>query len=561
MVAEVKKKPILRHIITGVAVALCTLVVLAAVFPIPASHQLLAIRSDYAVMAQAEEIGEIVEQREQNSKTYYLGDGRYALDVTIGSQHYKDDSDNPDELWKDIDTTIVESPKANWDWEVVKGHWHLLIRADTTVAVGKSGNWLGFRYDGFGYLDWATKDYEMLQTRQAVTPTVESNRIVWDGIFGAGTRLEYVYTSDGFKTNIYIEQSARTWLVNNPPSSFGLDNQTSYLVGYAECDWQSSYPAEGAGGNPINWDGVNEFIESGVYWRDTIKDKLVTALPIGWAMHEDAALEEQVKVRYRFYQHTNAKHYLLFGARVLDLNAFSEGTIVIDPTLDLQVGANLGDVHEAESSGGIQDITSVYHMSKTTPARYWGAHRWTSASLPAQGDTIDVAYVELYVYSTLYDDPNINLHFEKAAAPAQFSTDDYDVTGRTRTTDSVSWVANSIGSGWKQSPSLVDPLQEVIDAYSPTALALICRPNTDASKRLYTYAYNQGSTYGAKLHIEYTGQPEISNTPSSYNFGTVSVGGDAATGLDYFTITNTGRYENDIDPFGHCNYRKRKRKY
>lgn len=102
-------------------------------------------------------MAEVIKARDQYTKKYYLGNNRYSMDVSMESVHYQDEYGN----WQEIDTTIVESPKANWDWEVTKGHWTLLIRDDTAVAIGKDGHWLGFRYGGFGYLDWASKDYEI----------------------------------------------------------------------------------------------------------------------------------------------------------------------------------------------------------------------------------------------------------------------------------------------------------------------------------------------------------------------------------------------------------------
>ena len=105
-----------------------------------------------------------------------------------------------------------------------------------------------------------------------------------------------------------------------------------------------------------------------------------------------------------------------------------------DPIIDEQVAANLDDVHERESTGAVTDsATGVLHNSHTVNAgRFWGGHRWASESLPSIGNTIDVAYVELYIIGTANDDINGNWHFEKAAAPAQFTTDAHDVTDRTQ---------------------------------------------------------------------------------------------------------------------------------
>jgi len=180
--------------------------------------------------------------------------------------------------------------------------------------------------------------------------------------------------------------------------------------------------------------------------------------------------------------------------------------IDIDPTLDLQVGANADDAHE-DGDGDVYDTGEyIYHLANTTSNLYWGGHRWTSGSLPNQGDTIDVAYIQLYIYDASYDDIKSHVHFEKAASPTQINSgeDTYDITGRTRTTASVGWIKHGCGVGWEQSPSLVAPLQEVIDNYSPTAIFAVFRPYTDEYEALRSRAYNSYPTLAAKLHIEWT---------------------------------------------------------
>ena len=168
-----------------------------------------------------------------------------------------------------------------------------------------------------------------------------------------------------------------------------------------------------------------------------------------------------------------------------------------------QVAASSDDGYEAESTGAM-NITGVVvqHISYTdSSARYWGAYRWV-VSIP-KGAIINTAYISPNIYSLSYDDANFNLHFEKAANPVTLTTDTGNITSRARTSASTSWVADSLGTGWKNSPSLVTPLQELVNAYDVTALVLIARPNTDALKRLYNFSYDQGSTYGAKLYVTY----------------------------------------------------------
>jgi hypothetical protein len=177
------------------------------------------------------------------------------------------------------------------------------------------------------------------------------------------------------------------------------------------------------------------------------------------------------------------------------------------PIIDLQVVASADDGYERESSG-VMNITGIAVWCEANPniaARYWGGLRWSNGYLPPKGSIITAAYIEVYVTATRSDDINGNLHFEKAASPSQFSTDGYDITSRARTNASASWIEDELGIGWVQSPSLIIPLQEIIDNYSPTDLVLILRPNTDIFKEFSFFSYDEfDGSYAAKLHIEYT---------------------------------------------------------
>jgi len=179
-------------------------------------------------------------------------------------------------------------------------------------------------------------------------------------------------------------------------------------------------------------------------------------------------------------------------------------------TLNLQVAASLDDSYQRESTGAVSP-TSIYvwlDANSSSASRYHGGFRFESASLPPKGSTITVAYLEVYVWSASYADVKVDLHFEKAAAPAAFSTTAYDITGRSRTTEKVLWDATALGAGWKQSPSLVTPLQEIVDAYDATALVVIGKPYSDVNRyfdlRSYDHTTAPKNTWGAKLHIEWT---------------------------------------------------------
>ena len=199
---------------------------------------------------------------------------------------------------------------------------------------------------------------------------------------------------------------------------------------------------------------------------------------------------------------------VVFGTGEVTISLDTTGLafpIDIDPTLDLQVGGNLDDICEKASTGWMWETTIIVHRaSASAAAQWWGGHRFVSGSLPSQGDTIDVAYAQLYIGSSSYDDIKGYWHFEETTSPAQFSTTAHDITDRVRTSASVLWNKTSMGTGWEQTASLVNPLQEVINGRSPTALVLIFRPDTVLERETRTVAHNDDPAEATKLHIEWT---------------------------------------------------------
>ena len=175
--------------------------------------------------------------------------------------------------------------------------------------------------------------------------------------------------------------------------------------------------------------------------------------------------------------------------------------IEIDPTV--QIGASADDAQETEGTGAMTlDATTVEVRSASFR---WGGLRFTGV-LPAQGSTIDVAHLIAFIGSLTYDDANLDFYAEDGANPAEFTTDAYNISGRTRTAASAEWVQNSIGSGnWFDSPSIIAPIQEIVADYTITALVLILKPKTDVAKTLRFLSWDSpGNTQGAQLHLEWT---------------------------------------------------------
>lgn len=188
--------------------------------------------------------------------------------------------------------------------------------------------------------------------------------------------------------------------------------------------------------------------------------------------------------------------------------------------INTQVAANLDDVHEL--SGTVIDGANYVSYGLVGNAYYAGL-RWTAA-IP-QLYTINTAYIRIYVYDASYDDANIRIFFEKVADPAQFVTGGgSDVSSRTKTTASVDWVQSGLASGgaaWCNSPSLVTPLQELVNAFTTVHIAVITQQI--GSNNLYGRPYNYAVWAGAYLYVDYSGGGP---TP-----GSAGVGGSAASKL------------------------------
>lgn len=179
-----------------------------------------------------------------------------------------------------------------------------------------------------------------------------------------------------------------------------------------------------------------------------------------------------------------------------------------DPSSDDQVDTGSDDGWQVEGTGLMEIDTYMWDVvSAIFPnSREWGATRFHNGAFPAQGDTVDVAYVEIHVYGEFMDDINCDLHAQDAASPATLVEVNFNITNRPRTAASIPWVQDGLGVGWHQSASLVSVIQEIVTDYAVTAIVIIFKPKTDATKYCSVDAYEREpvGTLSAKLHLEWT---------------------------------------------------------
>jgi hypothetical protein len=180
-------------------------------------------------------------------------------------------------------------------------------------------------------------------------------------------------------------------------------------------------------------------------------------------------------------------------------------------TLNLQVGASLRDSREDAAAGATSPTSSSVRINASD---CWGGFSFLNVTIP-QGSTINSADFQYYIEDVDHDDVNDVIYCEDADNSAEFSASNYDLSGRSRTSASVSEVQASAGAGWRSAPDISALLQEVIDRpswASGNALTVLMKGGYDSAPYLHIESYDGNSAQAAKLDIDYTapsagGQP------------------------------------------------------
>ena len=137
---------------------------------------------------------ELVSERTENAKKYYLGKDSYALDVSIGAIHYKDNYANPQELWKDIDLNFK-------DGKITKAPYILTVNQDEksfTVQDKKTSQTTTIKLTRVGNKD--IKDIG----KQA--PVQSDGKIQWENV---DTDLDLAITAENTRVSFdWIVKSA-----------------------------------------------------------------------------------------------------------------------------------------------------------------------------------------------------------------------------------------------------------------------------------------------------------------------------------------------------------------
>jgi len=187
-------------------------------------------------------------------------------------------------------------------------------------------------------------------------------------------------------------------------------------------------------------------------------------------------------------------------------------------TLNLQVGVGLDDAKELDNDTTFDNDSVIVRASSDTGAslRWNSGFRFTNVTI-AQGDTIDAATMQVKPTSVFADDANTDIFANDVDNAANFS-DEADVTSRTLTAASTSWVENTLGTDFVTTPSILSVIQEIVDRASwasGNALVTMIRGKADIQKSLTLFSYDNSSADAPKLDIDFTAGaafPQVEDT-------------------------------------------------
>lgn len=206
--------------------------------------------------------------------------------------------------------------------------------------------------------------------------------------------------------------------------------------------------------------------------------------------------------------------------------------------LNSQPGQTTDDVLEDKGDGSQYVFTSELVMAQDGSDDKWNGMRFDGVNVP-QGATIQSAYIQFTVSGTSSGTANLKIWGEMSTDADEFLWTSYDVTNRSKTTDSVAWSPpdwTTVGAQGadQQTPDLSDLIQEIVDQsgwVSGNAMALF----VEGTGTRWAEAYEGSSTLSPKLYITYqNGVPPVAIASAS-----------PLTGIAPMTVSFTGSNSTD----------------
>lgn len=533
---------------------------------------------------------EVIEKRTRNSKTRWLGGNSYAWDGVIGAVHYQDQEGD----WQEIDCTPKRINNAQLNgWLITQNGWRYALGQPSDKATdgwvgfgGKHGqHWFKFRLLRTGYLYWPDRSWQDIggnptYNRAKLTNNTGNTSIgsievnvssiatwsdIWKTPGNGDLSIQWIVDGYGLKEEILVNQAARDWIAQNRPPSTPISD--TYFGFVFQADW-SDIPKCVRDGIELN-PNTDDFADNGsrIELQNALSE-LLGFMPVSevYVIDTDQSSEtygeriDSAELRKRFWKDGDGNTCILVGVSCDVLNNLLGGDLIFDPSVEAQVGTTGDDGFCRDASLFATDKDNA----RVGNDKYFLANyninifsRFSSVTIPS-GATINTGTYYSGYGATSTGSPLTKVSADDSSNPsAPTNCTEYEAI--TLTTAKVDWDENLTSGAWNNSPelqSVIAELQASYDYSSGAAITIMHKDDGSATgsdnyMEYRAWDYNDHSK-APKLHIEYsTAEADISNAPSSKNYGSVSesstywssgaepswplVDGDA-----YFTVTNNG---------------------
>ena len=188
-------------------------------------------------------------------------------------------------------------------------------------------------------------------------------------------------------------------------------------------------------------------------------------------------------------------------------------------TIDDQVEASADDANEITAGS-----MSVLHIDLILGDKFYtrSGQRFATLIMGLSGVTITDAFLTWRASANDTGSFANTMYGDDRAAPAEFTTAEFDISGRAQTAATVAAGSSELGEwtdGQDYTLTVTTIIQELVDSYDPSAIVLFSINDSGNGERLGK-SFNTDEVLAPKLHITYTtgGQVDISPSALAYSW-------------------------------------------
>ena len=436
---------------------------------------------------------------------------KFAFDTAIGPMHYGAGDD------QEIDTAWEAGELADqpWLWKMVKNDFHAYaMPGNDAFDAGQiiryvdpdSGEDITFQPQ---QLQWSNDldQIEAIADPATISGTTSEDELTWIGAYGAG--IDFVWQAQTARMAKRITIDALATI--GPPPQFIIDGGNPYLK--IPFIFQKSSGIE-IWVDSVEWDETanNPQLTSGAVEFKSGADSLFY-MTQPWA--SDESVDDWAHIQGQYYYRKTGPN-LFVEIRIpwswLETAVYP---VVIDPTIDDQVGGGTDDTYRYgatgwESSGANRPYVG-YSASKIREL----SHRFTGIS-GLSGATIGSgSYHE--VWNSAGTSDGVLLYADDAEAPtAPTSYGTFD--GKSLTTANVAYDPTGFGVWYGNAVDISSVIQELADSHDPSAIQIMLKTGSSTTAtRIHHFDYD--SDTAPKLHIDYTAGGRTTKNTDAYGLG------------------------------------------